>query len=77
MNAPKQCVPHAAIREEIAPLRLAASSYLVTRHDTIVIASVSCIYGLGSADAYKSMMVPLAVRQILAIGGKNGTLTVG
>ena len=31
-------------------LRFAATSYLVTRRDTIVVASVSCIYGLGSAD---------------------------
>ena len=53
----------ASINEEIDRLRLAATSYLVTRRDTIVVASVSCIYGLGSADAYKSMMVPLAVRQ--------------
>jgi excinuclease ABC subunit B len=53
----------ASINEEIDRLRLAATSYLVTRRDTIVVASVSCIYGLGSADAYKAMMVPLAVKQ--------------
>jgi len=51
----------ASINEEIDRLRLAATSYLVTRRDTIVVASVSCIYGLGSADAYKAMMVPIAV----------------
>ena len=53
----------ASINEEIDRLRLAATSYLVTRRDTIVVASVSCIYGLGSADAYKAMMLPLAVQQ--------------
>jgi len=40
----------ASINEEIDRLRFAATSYLVTRRDTIVVASVSCIYGLGSAD---------------------------
>jgi len=53
----------ASINEEIDRLRLAATSYLVTRRDTIVVASVSCIYGLGSADAYKAMMVPITVKQ--------------
>ncbi|MDR0521380.1 MAG: excinuclease ABC subunit UvrB [Planctomycetaceae bacterium] len=52
-----------SINEEIDRLRLAATSYLVTRRDTIVVASVSCIYGLGSADAYKAMMVPITAGQ--------------
>ena len=52
-----------SINEEIDRLRLAATSYLVTRRDTIVVASISCIYGLGSADAYKAMILPLAVGQ--------------
>jgi excinuclease ABC subunit B len=49
----------ASINEEIDRLRLAATSALVSRHDVIVVASVSCIYGLGSPEDYKEMMVPL------------------
>ncbi len=49
----------ASINDEIDRLRLAATSALVSRRDVIVVASVSCIYGLGSPDDYKSMMVAL------------------
>src|SRR5262245_14962851 len=49
----------ASINEEIDRLRLAATSSLVSRQDVIVIASVSCIYGLGSPKDYLEMMVPL------------------
>src|SRR6476619_3201895 len=51
----------ASINEEIDRLRLATTSSLVSRNDVIVIASVSCIYGLGSPADYQSMMVPLRV----------------
>ncbi|MGL6195989.1 MAG: excinuclease ABC subunit UvrB [Thermoguttaceae bacterium] len=51
----------ASINEEIDRLRLSATSSLVTRKDVIIIASVSCIYGLGSPDDYRSMMVSLHV----------------
>ncbi len=51
----------ASINEEIDRLRLAATSALVSRPDVIIVASVSCIYGLGSPDDYKAMMVPLIV----------------
>ncbi|MDR1268157.1 MAG: excinuclease ABC subunit UvrB [Planctomycetaceae bacterium] len=51
----------ASINEEIDRLRLAATSSLVTRRDTIIVASVSCIYGLGSPKDYKEMMVALRV----------------
>ncbi len=51
----------ASINEEIERLRLAATSALVSREDVIVIASVSCIYGLGSPDDYRKMMVRLQV----------------
>src|SRR5438477_435102 len=51
----------ASINEEIDRLRLAATSSLVSRRDVIIVASVSCIYGLGSAKDYQSMMVPLRV----------------
>ena len=51
----------ASINEEIDRLRLAATSSLVSRQDVIIVASVSCIYGLGSPKDYKAMMVPLRV----------------
>ncbi len=47
----------ASINEEIDRLRLASTSSLVSRRDTIVVASVSSIYGIGSPDEYKEMMV--------------------
>ncbi len=51
----------ASINEEIDRMRLATTSSLVSRRDVIVVASVSCIYGLGSPEDYKAMMVPLAI----------------
>ena len=48
-----------AINEEIDKLRLSATAALVERKDVIIIASVSCIYGLGSPYDYKNMMVSL------------------
>ncbi|HMO86837.1 MAG TPA: excinuclease ABC subunit UvrB, partial [Lacipirellulaceae bacterium] len=53
----------ASINEEIDRMRLATTSALVSRRDVIVVASVSCIYGLGSPEDYKQMMVPLAIGQ--------------
>ncbi|MFN0050734.1 MAG: excinuclease ABC subunit UvrB [Planctomycetales bacterium] len=50
-----------SINEEIDRLRLAATSALVSRRDTIVVATVSCIYGLGSPKDYLEMMIPLLV----------------
>jgi len=49
----------ASINEEIERLRLACTSALVSRQDVIVVASVSCIYGLGSPEDYRKMMVQL------------------
>ena len=49
----------AHINEEIEKLRLAATSALVERQDVIIIASVSCIYGLGSPEDFASMSVRL------------------
>jgi excinuclease ABC subunit B len=51
----------ASINDEIERLRLAATSALVSRNDVIVVASVSCIYGLGSPEDYRKMMVRLAL----------------
>ncbi len=48
-----------SINEEIDKLRLSATASLVERKDVVVIASVSCIYGLGSPDDYMDMMVSL------------------
>ena len=50
-----------SINEEIDRLRLFATSALMSRRDVIVVASVSCIYGLGSPRDYLEMMVPLTV----------------
>lgn len=50
-----------SINEEIERLRLSTMGSLITRKDVIVIASVSCIYGLGSPDDYQNMMYPLSV----------------
>src|SRR5262245_49839587 len=47
----------ALINENIDRLRLAATSSLVSREDVVIVASVSCIYGLGSPSDYKAMMV--------------------
>ncbi|MEE0956157.1 MAG: excinuclease ABC subunit UvrB [Eubacterium sp.] len=45
--------------EEIDKLRLSATSSLIERRDVIVVASVSCIYGLGSPKDYERMVIPL------------------
>ena len=48
-----------SINDEIDKLRLAATAALSERRDVIVVASVSCIYGLGSPDDYLSMIISL------------------
>jgi excinuclease ABC subunit B len=50
-----------AINEEIDKMRHSATHSLLSRDDVIIIASVSCIYGLGSPDAYGDMVVRLVV----------------
>ncbi|MEE9604007.1 MAG: DEAD/DEAH box helicase family protein, partial [Candidatus Scalindua sp.] len=47
----------ATINQEIDRLRLAATSALMSRKDVIIVASVSCIYGLGSPEEYQEMYV--------------------
>jgi excinuclease ABC subunit B len=49
--------------DDIARLRLAATSALFTRRDVIVVASVSCIYGLGSPEEWRERMIYLEVGQ--------------
>ena len=48
-----------AINEEIDRLRHGATEALLTRNDVIIVASVSCIYGIGSPDHYTAMSLPL------------------
>ena len=48
-----------SINEEIDKLRLSATASLTERRDVVVVASVSCIYGLGSPDSYQEMVVSL------------------
>ena len=48
-----------SINDEIDKLRLSATASLTERRDVIVVASVSCIYGLGSPDEYQDMIVSL------------------
>ncbi len=48
-----------SINDEIEKLRLSATASLTERRDVVVVASVSCIYGLGSPDEYKEMIVSL------------------
>lgn len=48
-----------AVNEEIDRLRLSATASLTERRDVVVVASVSCIYGLGSPDDYMGMVVSL------------------
>ena len=50
-----------SINEEIERLRLAATDALLNRKDVVIIASVSCIYGLGSPEDYHDMLIHLQV----------------
>ncbi|MCE5300574.1 MAG: excinuclease ABC subunit UvrB [Spirochaetia bacterium] len=60
---PEAYLPHrdmfiekdSAINDELERLRLAATQKILTRRDVIIVASVSCIYGLGSPENYKNM----------------------
>ena len=64
---PEAYIPHtdtyiekdAGINEEIDRLRHAATSALLSRRDVIVVASVSCIFGLGSPDEYRNFIIDL------------------
>lgn len=52
-----------AINEQIDRMRHSATRSLLERKDVIIVSSVSCIYGLGSPDAYKGMVLVLAVNE--------------
>jgi len=53
----------ATINDEIDRMRLSATRSLLERRDVLIVASVSCIYGLGSPEAYYGMVLPLEIGQ--------------
>ncbi|MFV8751103.1 excinuclease ABC subunit UvrB [Nannocystaceae bacterium ST9] len=53
------------INEQIDRMRHAATFALLSRRDVIIVASVSCIFGIGSAEAYYGMVAPIAVGETL------------
>ncbi|MBS3779556.1 MAG: excinuclease ABC subunit UvrB [Desulfovermiculus sp.] len=56
-----------SMNDNIDKLRHAATYSLLTRRDVIIVASVSCIYGLGSPEYYRKMVVPLGVGQEMSL----------
>src|SRR3989454_3525571 len=58
----------ATINDEIDRMRLSATRSLFERRDVIIVASVSCIYGLGSPEAYYGMLLPLERGQRMGRG---------
>ena len=54
-----------SINEEIDKLRIKSSTSLISRKDVIVIASVSCIYGVGSPKEYSDLLIPINKNQII------------
>ena len=54
-----------SINEEIDRLRLSATSSLLERRDVIIVASVSCIYGLGSPKDYKELVLKVNINEII------------
>lgn len=50
-----------SINDEIDRLRISATSSLISRRDVIVVASVSCIYGLGTPEDFQELMIPLSL----------------
>ncbi len=76
-----------SINEEIEKLRLSATASLTERRDVVVIASVSCIYGLGSPDEYQEMIVSLrpgmikdrdaVIRELIGIQYERNDMDLG
>jgi len=56
----------ASINDQLDRMRHAATRALMERRDVILVASVSCIYGIGGVESYSHMKIPLAVGQTLA-----------
>ncbi|MGN6553880.1 MAG: excinuclease ABC subunit UvrB [Verrucomicrobiota bacterium] len=55
-----------SVNEEIERMRLSTMSSLFSRRDVLVVASVSCIYGIGSKEDYEAMVIPIRVGQDVA-----------
>ena len=55
-----------SVNDEIERLRLSSMGALLTRKDVIVVASVSCIYGLGSPEDYEGMMLPVRKGDVMS-----------
>ena len=65
----------ASVNEEIERYRLAATNALLARRDVIVVASVSCIYGLGESDEYRNLAVRIDVGGDTPDGGRSGVVS--
>ena len=65
-----------AINDEIARLRHGATNALLTRSDVLIVASVSCIFGLGSVDNYQQLAERLTVGQKLVLNKLLARLTL-
>jgi len=63
------------VNEEIEKLRLSAMNAARTRRDTIVVASVSCIYNIGSPENYENKSIEIRVGESIEIGGLAQKLT--
>ena len=72
---PEAYLPHSdvyiekdsSINDDIDKLRHAATHALLTRSDVLIVASVSCIYGLGSPDFYAKMVIPVEEGQTMSM----------
>jgi len=72
---PEAYLPHSdvyiekdsSINDDIDKLRHAATHALLTRRDVLIVASVSCIYGLGSPDFYAKMVIPVEEGQTMSM----------
>ncbi len=63
-----------SINDNIDKLRHGATHALLTRRDVIIVASVSCIYGLGSPEYYSQMVIPIAEGQHISMDALMGRL---
>ncbi len=63
-----------SINDNIDKLRHGATHALLTRRDVIIIASVSCIYGLGSPEYYAQMVIPIEINQHISMDSLIGRL---
>ena len=72
---PEAYLPHSdtyiekdsSINDDIDKLRHAATHALLTRRDVLIVASVSCIYGLGSPEYYAKMIIPVEQGQAMSM----------